>query len=109
MSDHEGAARVAVISRYDVPTLKQRDLSAILERALRDWICKRPGFESGTVHSSLDEHRLVVYSVWAHQDEAMNFLQCEEGRALSSSIASSGAIVRHSHIYSIGETVTARA
>lgn len=103
MSDYESGRR-AVISRYEVPALRQQDLEAIVSQALRDWICKRPGFVSGAVHCSMDQHHLVTYTLWAREHDAIHYMQCVEGTAFMKALRSSGADVRDSHVYRIGET-----
>jgi hypothetical protein len=91
MSDHTTRARVAVISRYDVPSVKQQNLATALHREVRNWICKRPGFVSGTVHSSIDQLHVVVYTLWDREDDAMNYMECPEGKGLWDLIMVSGS------------------
>jgi hypothetical protein len=105
MSDHSKRERVAVISQYDVPSDKQRDLATALDRELQNWISKRPGFVSGAVYSGIDQLHIVVYTVWNREENAINYLQCPEAKGLWVIITSSGATFRESHNYWIGEAV----
>lgn len=108
MSDHARNGKAAVISRYDVPSLKQRDLATVLEEGLRDWICKRPGFVSGAVLCSIDEQHIIAYTLWTREDDAVNYMQCAEGNRLLAMVNSSGARLRNSHVYSMGKTVATK-
>ena len=107
MSEHTDMKRVAVISRYDVPSLHLQALSTALNQELQNWVCKRPGFISGAVHKSTDELHIVVYTVWKREEDGINYLQAPEAQELWKIMASSGASYRNSHVYWVGAPVAA--
>jgi hypothetical protein len=103
MSDYSKEPRVAVISRYDVGSLKQHDLAAALDEALEQWISKRPGFVSGAVYSSIDALHVITYTQWDRREDGINYLQCPQAKGLWEKLQSLGTLVRDSHTYWIGE------
>jgi len=105
MSDYSKSQKVAVITRYDVQPDRQLDLASALGRELGHWICKRPGYVSGTVRRSIDDLHVVVYTVWEREDDGINFLQSGEAKTLWDMLTASGARIRDSHTYWLGETV----
>ena len=105
ISDFFKNQKVAVISRYDVQSGRQRDLATALDRELEHWISKRPGFISATVCRSIDELHVVVYTLWKREEDGINYLQCPEARALWGMLTSSGTNVRDSHTYWVGEAI----
>ena len=95
----------AVVSRYDIAAQGQGALARLLEEHLRDWICARPGFVSGSVLRSIDEGHVVVSTTWRHASDGVNFMACNEGRALFAALTDSGARKRESHVYRWGDVV----
>lgn len=108
MSDHSKKQRVAVINRYDVPSLKQRALATALDNELEHWISKRPGFVCGTVYRSIDELHVIVHTLWDREQDGIDYLQCPEAKALWEMLASSGTVVRNSHTYWVGEAIVSK-
>jgi hypothetical protein len=98
-------AKYAVVVHYTGISAKHREFVNALEKELRCWISKRPGFISGTVYTGIDEEQVVVQSLWIGKDDSLNFMDCPEAKGLWHIINSSGAQARQSALYSIGETV----
>ena len=105
MSEDPQKQRVAVITRYDVPSLNQRDLAAALDKELGHWISKRPGFVSGTVYRSIDGLHVILHTLWNREEDGINYRQCPEAKGLWEMLASSGTLVRNSHTYWVGEAI----
>lgn len=108
MSDHTTTPPVAVITRYDIPPLKEQSLATALEQAVRNWICKRPGFVCGTVHTSLDQSHVVLYTVWDREEDSIDYMDCPEAKGLWNIIAASGSRLRGSYKYWVGPAVCAK-
>lgn len=102
------AIKVAVITRYDVPSLRLQHLVTVLEHAVEGWICKRPGFEQGTVYASIDQLHIIVYTLWDREDHAMNYMDAPEAKGLWDEIMSSGSRLRDSHRYRVGKTIVSK-
>ncbi len=105
MSEDPKKQRVAVITRYDVPSLNQRDLAAALDKELGHWISKRPGFVSGTVYRSIDGLHVILHTLWNREEDGINYRQCPEAKGLWEMLASSVHLVRNSHTYWVGEAI----
>ncbi len=75
--------------------------------AVESWISKRPGFLRGAVYASIDQLRIIVYTLWDREDNAINYMDCPEAKGLWDAIMSSGSRFSDSHRYWVGRTVVA--
>jgi hypothetical protein len=106
MSDHTTRPKVAVITRYDVPSPQEQTLATTLDQAVRNWICKRPGFVCGAVHTSLDQLHIILYTLWDREDDAIDYMDCPEAKGLWDEILSSGSRLRESDTFWVGNVMS---